>query len=173
MLKTLASLWLSTLVLYSLREVYPTSVRTGHSSRGIIVLEKRLLLNFKPEKIKHLNNFAQHIQVEQVSGLYEKDQSYNITEDFFPISMACDFGSDTPTVHLSLTALPSNWFRGGCTHLYALVHLNPPVVVVVQLFVDVPQGLQAEAVGVAHAWRHHYQTGVWGRLRRNKKNKSG
>ena len=45
-------------------------------------------------------------------------------------------------------------------HLHALVDFYSPVIVVVQLFVDVPQRLQTEAVGVAHAWRHHYETGV-------------
>lgn len=45
-------------------------------------------------------------------------------------------------------------------HLHTLVDLYPPVVVVVQLFVDVSQRLQTEAVSLAHAWRHHNETGV-------------
>lgn len=44
-------------------------------------------------------------------------------------------------------------------HLHTLVDLYSPVIVVVQLFVDVPQRLQTESVGLAHAWRHHYKTG--------------
>lgn len=47
-------------------------------------------------------------------------------------------------------------------HLHALVDLYPPVVVIVQLFVDVSQRLQTEAVGLAHARRHHYEAGVCG-----------
>ena len=45
-------------------------------------------------------------------------------------------------------------------YLHALVDLDPSVVVVVQLLVDLVQGLQAEAVGVAYAWRPHRQTRV-------------
>lgn len=47
-------------------------------------------------------------------------------------------------------------------HLHAFVDLYPAVVVVVQLLVDVPQRLQAETVGLAHARRHHGQAGIWG-----------
>lgn len=47
-------------------------------------------------------------------------------------------------------------------HLHAFVDLDPAVVVVVQLLVDVPQRLQAETVGLAHARRHHGQTRIWG-----------
>lgn len=47
-------------------------------------------------------------------------------------------------------------------HLHAFVDLYPAVVVVVQLLVDVPQRLQAESVGLAHARRHHGQAGIWG-----------
>lgn len=53
-------------------------------------------------------------------------------------------------------------------HLHALVDLYPPVVVIVQLFVDVSQRLQTEAVGLAHARRHHYETGVC-RTKQNRK----
>lgn len=50
--------------------------------------------------------------------------------------------------------------RAAEAHLHALVDLYAAVVVVVQLLVDVPQCLQAEAVGLAHARRHHYQAGI-------------
>lgn len=55
------------------------------------------------------------------------------------------------------------WRSGACggAHLHALVDLDAPVVVVVQLLVNVAQRLQAEAVGLAHARRHHHQAGVW------------
>lgn len=45
-------------------------------------------------------------------------------------------------------------------HLHALVDLYSPVVVVIQLLVDVAQGFQAEAVVLTYAWWHHYETGV-------------
>ena len=50
--------------------------------------------------------------------------------------------------------------RQRAAYLHALVDLDPPVVVVVQLLVDLVQGLQAEAVGVAYAWRPHRPTRV-------------
>lgn len=50
---------------------------------------------------------------------------------------------------------------GGRAHLHALVDLDAPVVVVIQLLVNVAQRLQAEAVGLTHARRHHHQAGVW------------
>lgn len=47
------------------------------------------------------------------------------------------------------------------THLHTLVDLYPSVIVIIQLFVDVSQRLQTEAVCLAYAWWHHYETGIY------------
>lgn len=61
----------------------------------------------------------------------------------------------------------------GDAHLHTLVDLYSPVVVVVQLFVDVPQRLQTEAVGLTHARRHHDETGVFRRRKRKERVRRG
>lgn len=47
------------------------------------------------------------------------------------------------------------------TYLHTLVDLYPPVIVVIQLFVYVPQSFQTKAVCITQAWWHHYETWVY------------
>lgn len=55
-------------------------------------------------------------------------------------------------------------------YLHTFVDLYSPIIVIVQLFVDVPQRLQTEAVSLTYAWWHHDKTGVY---RRQKKKQWG
>lgn len=49
----------------------------------------------------------------------------------------------------------------GQTYLYTLLHLDPPVFVIIHHLMDAPQGLQAVAVCLAHTWWRHHRAEVY------------
>lgn len=45
-------------------------------------------------------------------------------------------------------------------YLHTLLHLDPAILVIVHLPVDVPQGFKAEAVSLTQAWWAHHRARV-------------
>lgn len=47
-------------------------------------------------------------------------------------------------------------------YLHTLLHLNPSILIIVHLLVDVPQRLEAVTIRLRHTWRTHLLTHIWG-----------